>query len=121
MWRKLVMPLYQRKTQPPVEALQWDGEEKTLNEAIRLAGDYSHLIVSWKNKKALNIQLLTTGLKRASGIIDEEFLPALRGRKAIKVYREMSLNDPMVGALLFAIDKLIRAGGLAGGSPGQHP
>jgi hypothetical protein len=55
------MPLYQRKTQPPVEALQWDGEEKTLNEAIRLAGDYSHLIVSWKNKKALNIQLLTQG------------------------------------------------------------
>lgn len=49
-----------------------------------------------------------TGIKRASGIIDEEFLPALRGRKAVKVYREMSLNDPIVGAMLFAIDKLIR-------------
>src|SRR5690242_1079078 len=49
-----------------------------------------------------------TGLKRATGTIDEEFLPALRGRKAIKVYREMSLNDPIVGALLFAIDKLVR-------------
>jgi len=49
-----------------------------------------------------------TGLKRASGIIDEEFLPALRGRKAVKVYREMSDNDPMVGALLFAIEKLLR-------------
>lgn len=53
-------------------------------------------------------ELGATGVKRATGIIDEEFLPALRGRKAIKVYREMSLNDPMVGALLFAIDKLIR-------------
>lgn len=50
----------------------------------------------------------TTGLKRATGVIDEEFLPALRGRKAVKVYREMSLNDPMVGAMLFAIDKLCR-------------
>ena len=49
-----------------------------------------------------------TGLKRAAGTVDEEFLPALRGRKAISVFREMSLNDPIVGALLFAIDKLVR-------------
>lgn len=53
-------------------------------------------------------ELGSTGVKRATGIIDEEFLPALRGRKAIKVYKEMSLNDPMVGALLFTIDKLVR-------------
>lgn len=49
-----------------------------------------------------------TGVKRAAGIIDEEFLPALRGRKAIKVYREMSLNDPIIGAMLFSIEKLVR-------------
>ena len=49
-----------------------------------------------------------SGLKRATGIIDEEYLPALRGRKAVKVYKEMSDNDPMVGALLFAIEKLLR-------------
>ena len=49
-----------------------------------------------------------TGIKRAAGIIDEEFLPALRGRKAIKVYREMSLNDPIIGAMLFSIEKLLR-------------
>lgn len=54
------------------------------------------------------VELGVTGLKRTAGYIDEEFLPALRGRKAVKVYREMSLNDSMVGALLFAIDKLIR-------------
>jgi hypothetical protein len=50
-----------------------------------------------------------TGLKRASGIIDEEFLPALRGRKAIQIYREMSNNDPTVGSLLFTINQLLRA------------
>jgi len=53
-------------------------------------------------------ELGVTGVKRVSGYIDEEFLPALRGRKAVRVYREMSANDSMVGALLFSIDKLIR-------------
>lgn len=54
------------------------------------------------------LELGVTGIKRAGGYVDEEFLPALRGRKAIQVFKEMSLNDSMVGALLFAIDKLIR-------------
>src|SRR5215831_2522234 len=54
------------------------------------------------------IELGVTGVKRVSGYVDEEFLPALRGRNAVKVYREMSSNDSMVGALMFAIDKLIR-------------
>jgi hypothetical protein len=53
-------------------------------------------------------ELGVTGVKRVSGYIDEEFLPALRGRKAVRVFREMSLNDSMVGAMLFSIDKLIR-------------
>jgi hypothetical protein len=49
-----------------------------------------------------------TGLRRAAGYVDEEFLPALRGRKAVQVFREMSDNEPVVGALLFAIDRLLR-------------
>jgi hypothetical protein len=53
-------------------------------------------------------ELGVTGVKRVSGYIDEEFLPALRGRKAVRVYREMAANDSMVGAMLFSIDKLIR-------------
>jgi hypothetical protein len=53
-------------------------------------------------------ELGTTGLKRASGYIDEEFLPQLRGRKAVQVFKEMSENDPLVGALLFAVDRLLR-------------
>lgn len=54
------------------------------------------------------IELGVTGVRRVSGYVDEEFLPALRGRKAVKVYREMSQNDSIIGALLFAIDKLVR-------------
>lgn len=48
------------------------------------------------------------GLKRAAGYIDEEFLPQLRGRKAVQVFKEMSQNDPIVGAMLHTIVMLIR-------------
>ena len=49
----------------------------------------------------------STGLKRAAGYLDEEFLPQLRGRKAVAVYKEMSENDPIVGSLLYAITRLL--------------
>ena len=54
------------------------------------------------------IELGGTGLKRAAGYIDEEFLPQLRGRKSVQVFKEMSENDPLVGSLLFTIDRLLR-------------
>jgi hypothetical protein len=54
------------------------------------------------------LELGATGLRRAAGYLDEEFLPQLRGRKGVEVYREMSLNDPIVSALLFAVDRLLR-------------
>ena len=54
------------------------------------------------------IELGTTGLKRAVGYVDEEFLPALKGRKGVQVYREMGDNDPITGALLFSITQLLK-------------
>ncbi len=48
------------------------------------------------------------GQRRYGGIIYEEFLPELRGKRGIEVYREMSENDDVVGAILFAIEMLIR-------------
>jgi len=54
------------------------------------------------------VELGATGLRRFSGYIEEEFLPQLRGRKAVQIYREMSDNDPIVGSLVFAIDRLLR-------------
>lgn len=53
-------------------------------------------------------ELGTTGLKRTSGYIDEEFLPQLRGRKAVQIYKEMSENDAIIGALLYTIIMLLR-------------
>lgn len=54
------------------------------------------------------IEYGVTGLNRYGGAIDEEFLPQLKGRRAVKVYREMSENDPVIGAILFAITMLVR-------------
>ena len=59
-------------------------------------------------KVAPTAELGLSGLKRSGGFVIEEFLSSLRGNRAIKVYREMSDNDPVVGAIIFAIDKLIR-------------
>lgn len=53
-------------------------------------------------------ELGATGLRRTAGYVEDEFLPQLRGRKAVQIYREMADNDPTVGALLFAVDRLLR-------------
>ena len=52
-------------------------------------------------------ELGTTGLKRTSGFIYDEFLTRLQGIQGIKTYREMSDNDPVIGAILYAIEKVI--------------
>lgn len=52
-------------------------------------------------------ELGTTGLKRTSGFIYDEFLTRLQGIQGIKTYREMSDNDPVIGAFLYAIEKVI--------------
>ena len=49
-----------------------------------------------------------SGLHYRQGIITEEFLPELRGRLARKIYKEMSLNDPVVGSIMFSATMLIR-------------
>lgn len=49
-----------------------------------------------------------TGLQQYSGIINEEFLNQLKGVRRYRVFREMSENDPIVGAVLYAIEMLLR-------------
>lgn len=50
----------------------------------------------------------STGLNRFGGNVYEEFLPALRWPKYVRVYKEMSYNDPVVGAIMFAAKQMIR-------------
>lgn len=50
----------------------------------------------------------TSGLAHSAGRIDEEYLTLLRGEKAMETWRSMKDNDPIVGAILFAIDMVLR-------------
>jgi hypothetical protein len=52
-------------------------------------------------------ELGSSGLKRTSGFVIEEILPALQGIRGARVYREMSENDPVIGSIMFAIEKVI--------------
>jgi hypothetical protein len=40
--------------------------------------------------------------------IYEDFLPQLRGRKALETYREMGDNDATIGSILYGIEMLVR-------------
>ena len=53
------------------------------------------------------LEIGSSGLRRSGGYINEEFLPQLQGVKGFKIYREMHDNDPVIGAMLYAIDKVI--------------
>ncbi|SCM71547.1 conserved hypothetical protein [uncultured Pleomorphomonas sp.] len=49
----------------------------------------------------------STGLRQTGGYLHEEFLRDLRGEKGMRKYREMTDNDYVIGAMLFAIQTLI--------------
>lgn len=48
------------------------------------------------------------GQRRYAGVFSEEFLRELQGKRGIEVYREMSENDDVCGAVLYVIETLIR-------------
>lgn len=53
-------------------------------------------------------ELGLTGLDRSGGYVYDEFLSELRSGRKAKTYKQMRDNDPIIGAVLFAIDMLIR-------------
>jgi len=53
------------------------------------------------------VELGASGLWRTGGFVIDDILPQLRGKQAQIAYRDMSENDPIVGALLFAIERVI--------------
>ncbi len=54
-------------------------------------------------------ELGKSGLKHFGGTLYEEFLPQLVGDKGRAVYLEMSQNSPVIGAMLFAVESLLRS------------
>jgi hypothetical protein len=49
-----------------------------------------------------------TGLRQWGGYVLEEWLSELQGRRGAEMYREMSDQDPVIGAILFACEMLVR-------------
>lgn len=59
--------------------------------------------------RASTAEIGVSGLKVFSGYVHEEFHPKLKGRQALRVFREMSENDATIGAALHAIGLMMRA------------
>lgn len=59
-------------------------------------------------RKTPYIMIGRTGLNRAGGLIYEEQLRQLSGTRGVKSYMEMRDNDAIIGAVLFAVEMLIR-------------
>jgi hypothetical protein len=49
-----------------------------------------------------------SGLLRSAGYVYEEFITELRFPRAAKIYKEMSSNDPTIGAILYMAEQLVR-------------
>ena len=60
------------------------------------------------NNKKYFRELGKLGQNKYGGIFYEEFLPELRGKKGCEAYKEMADNDDIIGAILFAMEMLIR-------------
>ncbi len=54
------------------------------------------------------IEIGSTGLKHSGGVINDEWLAQLKGSRGIRTYAEMRDNDAVIGAVLYAIESLIR-------------
>ena len=72
-----------------------DGYSRTIGKAKPSSTDFMEVGVS--------------GLVQYGGKIQEDFLRQLQGRQGVANYREMADNDPVVGAILHAIEMLMRS------------
>lgn len=52
--------------------------------------------------------LYISGGRTGHQIVTEEFLPKLSGSSGVKVYKEMRDNDPVIGAVMMAVQNLVR-------------
>lgn len=57
--------------------------------------------------EAMLVERGATGLNEWGGFLGEEFLVKLQGARGYEKYREMRLNNAMVGAVLFAIEQVL--------------
>lgn len=81
---------------------------KNLSDTIRNEVQKELEIATPDRRSANFSEVGDTGLKRWGGMVFEEFLPHLRWPRAAKIYQEMESNDPVVGAILYVCEQLLR-------------
>src|SRR3972149_3269928 len=59
--------------------------------------------------ESIYVEAGISGLKRFGGLISEEFLPELRGRRGARIYTEMASNDGSIGSVIRATEDLLRS------------
>jgi hypothetical protein len=72
-----------------------EGYARTIGKAKPTATDF--------------MEIGSSGLVQYGGKVQEDFLRQLQGRQGVANYREMADNDPVVGAVIHAIEMLMRS------------
>jgi hypothetical protein len=90
--------------------LMTNGHVRQIEQAANLVIRPRHIPVHKAQAvgEAMFDEIGTTGLRQYGGFVIEEWLNQLAGRRAAWVWREMQDNDPIIGAILFAIKWLAR-------------
>lgn len=60
-------------------------------------------------KASKGVEIGVSGLAASHGYLFEEFLPQLQGEQGRRMFREMSDNDDTIGAMLYALETLLKA------------
>lgn len=71
------------------------------NNIAQIIRDEDSTTVDFRN-------LGSTGLRRYSGLIREDYLPQLEGQNGIAIFKEMGESDAVCAGILYAMDKLVR-------------
>ena len=59
-------------------------------------------------KRVATTEIGRDGLEVWGGLVQEEFLRSLQGKRGRETFREMSLNDAVCGSMLYAIEMFLR-------------
>lgn len=86
-----------------------NNRSSSLNRKADAGDGSSNSFVSGEYKYSLLESQGIQGFTRFGGFVYDDFLRELQGRKGAAVFREMKDNDPVIGAILTAIESLIRA------------
>lgn len=91
------------------------GDDKYGNISFGTVGRASHSRYAIRKADGTNsgrispyAEIGRTGLRQWGGYILEEWLSELQGKRGAEMYREMADQDPVIGAILFACEMLVR-------------